>query len=60
MKDMEEARQVGVRSTPTFFVNGKAVRGAKSSEEFKTIIDRELKANVSGNSNQPQARREGQ
>jgi protein-disulfide isomerase len=60
MKDMQEARQVGVRSTPTFFVNGKAVRGAKKPEEFRAIIDRELKANISGNSSQPQTRREGQ
>src|SRR5438445_1293751 len=27
-KDIEEAKQLGVRGTPTFFVNGKIVRGA--------------------------------
>lgn len=43
-KDMQEAKRIGLNSTPTFIVNGRLVRGAISFEEFKTIIDRELKA----------------
>jgi len=41
-KDMEEAGKVGVNSTPTFFVNGRAVRGAQPIEAFSEIIDEEL------------------
>jgi predicted DsbA family dithiol-disulfide isomerase len=33
------ARQLGVESTPTFAVNGKAVVGAQSFDTFKTTID---------------------
>jgi protein-disulfide isomerase len=33
------AQQLGVRSTPTFAVNGQAVVGAQPYENFKTIID---------------------
>lgn len=43
-KDIQEAKRIGLNSTPTFIVNGRLVRGAISFEEFKTIIDRELKA----------------
>jgi predicted DsbA family dithiol-disulfide isomerase len=44
LKDKREANQFGINSTPTFVVNGKLVRGAISFEEFKTIIERELKS----------------
>lgn len=43
-KDIQEARQLGINSTPTFIVNGKLVRGVISSEELKGIIERELKS----------------
>lgn len=41
-KDMEESQRLGVRGTPTFFVNGKAIRGALPFDVFKQVIDQEL------------------
>jgi protein-disulfide isomerase len=40
--DMAEATALGVKSTPTFFINGRLVRGAMPFETFATIIDQEL------------------
>lgn len=40
--DMEEGQKVGVKSTPTFFVNGQMVNGAQPIEVFSEIIDAEL------------------
>jgi|GEM_PF-4149638 len=40
--DQLQARKVGVRGTPTFFVNGYRLRGAKPAAFFEKIIDREL------------------
>jgi len=42
--DEQEATAVGVRSTPTFFVNGRKLEGAVPFENFKTIIDQSLGA----------------
>jgi protein-disulfide isomerase len=39
---LAEAEEVGVNSTPTFFINGKRLSGAQSLEAFKAIIDPEL------------------
>jgi len=41
-EDMAEATALGVRSTPTFFINGRLVSGAMPFETFSTIIDEEL------------------
>jgi protein-disulfide isomerase len=41
--DMKEGQDVGVKSTPTFFVNGQLVSGAQPIEVFAEIIDAELK-----------------
>ncbi|MFN3198100.1 MAG: DsbA family protein [Bradymonadia bacterium] len=41
--DMAQARELGARGTPTFFVNGKKVRGAQPFAAFKTVIDEALK-----------------
>src|SRR5207249_7342849 len=38
-KDIEEARQLGVRGTPTFFVNGKIIRGAATLARLTGAID---------------------
>lgn len=41
--DMNHGQEVGVQSTPTFFVNGMLVNGAQPVEVFSEIIDEELK-----------------
>ena len=40
--DMEDGKAVGVRSTPTFFVNGKMVTGAQPIKVFTDLIDEDL------------------
>ena len=42
MADYQFAADLGVRSTPTFFVNGIPVVGAQPFEVFKDVIDGEL------------------
>ena len=44
LADVREARRLGISGTPTFVVNGRLVRGAVGFEEFKGIIERELKS----------------
>ncbi|EQC51642.1 DsbA family protein [Bacteriovorax sp. DB6_IX] len=39
---MEEGKNTGVKSTPTFFVNGQLINGAQPLEVFSEIIDEEL------------------
>jgi protein-disulfide isomerase len=41
-QDSDFARQLGVRSTPTFAVNGKPVQGALPYAQFQTLIEQEL------------------
>jgi protein-disulfide isomerase len=43
-KDVEEARRLGINSTPTFIVNGKLVRGAIPFADFKSIVEKELRS----------------
>jgi protein-disulfide isomerase len=40
--DMEYGNKLGVNSTPTMYVNGRAVVGAQSYEYFQSVIDEEL------------------
>jgi protein-disulfide isomerase len=40
--DMVEARTLSVSVTPSFFINGRFVRGAQPFETFSKIIDEEL------------------
>ncbi|WP_257458212.1 thioredoxin domain-containing protein [Archangium lipolyticum] len=42
--DLEAGKKVGVNGTPAFFINGVLLSGAQPIEEFKSIIDAELKA----------------
>jgi protein-disulfide isomerase len=42
-KDMKELTQLGVGSTPTFFINGRYMVGAAPTESFVTLVDEELK-----------------
>ncbi|MGB9598372.1 MAG: thioredoxin domain-containing protein, partial [Minisyncoccales bacterium] len=49
-KDLEEGTGVGVRGTPTFFVNKIFLPRFQSYEEFKKILDNEIqKMNKGGN-----------
>jgi protein-disulfide isomerase len=40
--NMAEGQALGVKSTPTFFVNGKLISGAQPVEVFSEVIDTEL------------------
>ena len=42
-KDSNEGMQIGANGTPTFFINGRQLVGAQPIEQFKAIIDDELK-----------------
>jgi len=44
--DFEFAANLGVRSTPTFFINGIAVVGAQPFEIFQQVIERELAGEI--------------
>jgi protein-disulfide isomerase len=45
-EDYKFASELGVRSTPTFFINGLAVVGAQPFEVFQQIIDMELAGEI--------------
>lgn len=45
-EDMQFALDLGVQSTPTFFVNGLAIVGAQPLENFQQIIDKELAGEI--------------
>jgi protein-disulfide isomerase len=38
-QNVNEGKQLGVQSTPTFFINGQKVEGAVPYEQLKSIID---------------------
>ena len=42
--DADLGAVVEVKSTPTFFINGRRVKGARTVEQFQEIIDSEVKA----------------
>jgi protein-disulfide isomerase len=41
--DAAQARQLGIRSTPTFIVNGRRLVGAHPVETFRAVIDEALR-----------------
>jgi protein-disulfide isomerase len=45
-KDMDFSLNLGVQSTPTFFVNGLAIVGAQPLSVFKQVIDKELAGEI--------------
>ncbi len=45
-KDMAFAMNLGIQSTPTFFINGLAVVGAQPFDVFKQVIDKELAGEI--------------
>lgn len=44
LKDVQEARRLGINGTPAYIINGQLHRGSLGFEEFKSIIERELKS----------------
>lgn len=40
-RDLEQASRLQVRSTPTFFINGRRISGAKPLSFFETIVEEE-------------------
>lgn len=40
--DMEQGKRLGVRGTPSFFVNGRQVAGALPLEKFQAVVQEEL------------------
>ena len=45
-EDMDFSLNLGIRSTPTFFINGLALVGAQPLDAFKQIIDKELAGEI--------------
>ncbi len=41
-EDMALAERLGARGTPSFFINGRPLRGAQPVEQFKAVIDKEI------------------
>jgi protein-disulfide isomerase len=48
LADLDWASQLGVSSTPTFFLNGIPLVGAQPYEVFKQVIDLELEGKIPG------------
>jgi len=44
LRDLQEAKKLGIDGTPAFIINGKLFRGVLSFEDFKNIIGDELKS----------------
>ena len=44
LESSQDGAKLGVQSTPTFFINGRRMRGARDPAQFQEIIDSELKA----------------
>ena len=40
--DMAQAKELGASGTPSFFINGRKLRGAQPFDSFKKLIDEEL------------------
>jgi protein-disulfide isomerase len=41
-RDMREGHRVGVRGTPAYFINGRALSGARPLGELRAVVDEEL------------------
>ena len=42
LSDLAYGEKIGVKSTPTFFINGQLLSGALPLEQFSEVIDEEL------------------
>jgi len=45
-EDTDFSVNLGIRSTPTFFINGLAIAGAQPLDVFKQVIDQELAGEI--------------
>jgi protein-disulfide isomerase len=43
-EDQSLAEKLGARGTPSFFINGRPLRGAQPKDSFKQVIDKEIDA----------------
>jgi protein-disulfide isomerase len=43
-QDIQQGRLLGVFATPTYFINGRRVVGARSLAEFRELVEQELTA----------------
>jgi len=43
MNDVSDGEKLGINATPTFFINGTKHEGVLTFDQFKTIVDAELK-----------------
>lgn len=43
-RDLGQARALGIRSTPSFIINGRLLVGAHPIENFRAVIDEALRA----------------
>ena len=43
-QDFDEAQMLGLTGTPAFIINGKLLSGARPTEQFIQVLDRELNA----------------
>ncbi len=50
-ESLEQAQNLGISGTPTFFVNGRIIRGAQPFDQFKQIIEEELSFATQGSGN---------
>ncbi len=49
LKDVAEARQLGIKATPSFVVNGKLITGAITFDDFKKVLESELNPQLGNN-----------
>jgi protein-disulfide isomerase len=42
-RDLQEAREAGIQGTPSFIINGQRITGPIPLEDFKQVIDDELR-----------------
>ncbi len=41
-KDMQQGKTLGIKATPTFFINGRILSGARPMKEFEELVNEEL------------------
>lgn len=52
-KDIRDSRQADVQGTPTFIINGRAMKGARGQEDLKRTIDQEINRSLESLKSKP-------